>query len=304
MLTRGSTTQPAWATVDHASRRTTSSWRSAMTLPSVMLSVASTAMARTTGVPSTATARSTTSRAARAATLDTVARNVATGTDEPAYAVGVHAWNGTSESLKPTPARTSTGASATTPPDTDGRAAAAPDAAVDAAPEAPDTVENAPPDDSAASGVRNGLPVPANYGATPSTSRANETSEVTSSCVAPATADRRPERATSAMTGRLASSSATSQVPTARLAATTTVPDSAASSSTASTGSRVLPVGRLRRARGHARAMQTAAERAAASWSVVPRASACHRHTWGSPPPAGTEPAARPVKQNVSRVEP
>ena len=283
MLTRGSTTQPAWATVDHASRRTTSSWRSAMTLPSVMLSADSTAIDSTAGVPRTATARSTTSRAASAATLDTVARNVATGTDEPAYAVGVHAWNGTSESLKPTPARTSTVASATTPPDTDGKAAAAPDAAADAAadaaPEAPPTVENAPPDDSAASGVRNGLPVPANHRATPSTSRAKETSEVTSSCVAPATADRRPERATSAMTGRVASSSATSQVPTSRLAATTTVPDSAASSSTASTGSRVLPVGRLRRARGHARAMQTAAERAAASWSVLPRASACHRHT-------------------------
>src|SRR6476620_971027 len=234
MLTRGSTTQPAWATVDHASRRTTSSWRSAMTLPSVMLSADSTAIDSTAGVPRTATARSTTSSAASAATLDTVARNVATGTDEPAYAVGVHAWNGTSESLKPTPARTSTVASATTPPDTGGRAAAAPDAAVDAAPAAPaapDTVENAPPDHSAAPGVRNGLPVPANHRATPSTSRAKETSEVTSSCVAPATADRRPERATSAMTGRVASSRATSQVPTSRLAATTTVPDSAASSS-------------------------------------------------------------------------
>src|SRR6478752_8451966 len=155
MLTRGSTTQPAWATVDHASRRTTSSWRSAMTLPSVMLSADSTAIDSTAGVPRTATARSTTSSAASAATLDTVARNVATGTDDPAYAVGVHAWNGTSESLKPTPARTSTVASATTPPDTDGKADAAPDAAPEAPAEAPATVENAPPDDSAASGVRN-----------------------------------------------------------------------------------------------------------------------------------------------------
>src|SRR6478609_9832378 len=241
MLTRGSTTQPAWATVDHASRRTTSSWRSAMTLPSVMLSADSRAIDSTAGVPRTATARSTTSRAASAAILETVARKVATGTDEPAYAVGVHAWNGTSESLKPTPATTRTVASATTPPETDGKT-------TDVG--APDAAENAPPEDSAASGVRNGLPVAANHRATPSTSRAKDTRDVTSSWVAPATADRRPERATSAMTGRVASSRATSHVPTSRLAATTIVPARAARSSTASTGSRVLSVGRRRRALG------------------------------------------------------
>ncbi len=74
MLTSGMTTHPACATVDQASRRTTSSWRRAMTFPSVMLSAASTAMATSAGVPSAATARSTTSRAASAATFDTVAR--------------------------------------------------------------------------------------------------------------------------------------------------------------------------------------------------------------------------------------
>ncbi len=83
MLTSGMTTQPACATVDQASRRTTSSWRSAMRLPSVMLSAASTAMASRAGVPMAATARSTTSRAARAATLETVARNAAIGVDAP-----------------------------------------------------------------------------------------------------------------------------------------------------------------------------------------------------------------------------
>src|SRR3954468_22569219 len=150
MLTRGSTTQPACATVDQASRRTTSSWRRAMRLPRVMLSEASTAMESRAGVPRAATARSTTSRAARAAIFDTVARKVATGTDEPAYAVGVHAWNGTSESLKPTPAMNSTVARAMTPADTEGKTTAD---------GAPDAVENAPPDDRAASGVRNGLPV-------------------------------------------------------------------------------------------------------------------------------------------------
>ena len=115
----------------------------------------------------------------------------------------------------------------------------------------------APPDDRAASGVRNGLPVAANHSATPSTSRAKETSDVTSSWVAPATADRRPDRATRAMTGRVASSRATSQVPTSRLAATTTVPVRAARSSTASTGSLVASAARRRAARGQASAMQT-----------------------------------------------
>src|SRR6478609_4699516 len=162
MLTRGSTTQPAWATVDHASRRTTSSWRSAMTLPSVMLSADSTAIDSTAGVPRTATARSTTSSAASAATLDTVARNVAIGTDEPEYAVGVHAWNGTSESLKPTPATTSTVARATRPLATD-----AATTGLEPAP-APAAV-NAPPEESAASGVRNGLPVAVSHRAMPST---------------------------------------------------------------------------------------------------------------------------------------
>src|SRR3954468_6056598 len=131
MLTRGSTTQPACATVDQASRRTTSSWRRAMRLPRVMLSEASTAMESRAGVPRAATARSTTSRAARAAIFDTVARKVATGTDEPAYAVGVQAWKGTSESVESNPAMTRTVASATTPADTDGNTTAdvAPDAA-------------------------------------------------------------------------------------------------------------------------------------------------------------------------------
>src|SRR6478735_3825880 len=166
MLTSGSTTLPACATVDHASRRTTSSWRRAMTLPSVMLSDASSAIDSSAGVPRAATARSTTSSAARAAILETVARKVATGTDEPAYAVGVHAWKGTSESLKPTPATTRTVARATTPPETDGKTTVV---------GAPGAAEKAPPDASAASGVRNGLPVAANHSATPSTSRAKDT---------------------------------------------------------------------------------------------------------------------------------
>src|SRR5689334_1737490 len=171
MLTSGSATQPAWATVDHASSRTTSTWRRAMTFPNVMLSAARIAIESRAGVPSTDTARSTTSRAASAATLDTVARNVATATEEPAYAVGVHAWNGTSESLNPTPATTRTVARATRPPDTDGNTTAVAPAAGPAA--------KAPPVDSAASGVRNGLPVAVNHRATPRTRSANDTREVT-----------------------------------------------------------------------------------------------------------------------------
>src|SRR5215470_4298098 len=90
-----------------------------MTLPSVIDRTASRAIASRAGVPSAVTARSTTSRAASAAIFDTVARKVATGVDAPAYAVGVHAWNGTSDSLNPIPASTSTVDSETRAVETD-----------------------------------------------------------------------------------------------------------------------------------------------------------------------------------------
>src|SRR5580765_8688683 len=41
---------------------------------------------------------------ATAAILDTVASSAATETEDPAYACGVHWWNGTAESLNPSPA--------------------------------------------------------------------------------------------------------------------------------------------------------------------------------------------------------
>ena len=68
-----------------------------------MLATASTATTTRAERPRVLTAVTTTSRAASAATLDTPARNTVTGRGDPAYAVGVHAWKGASDSLKAMP---------------------------------------------------------------------------------------------------------------------------------------------------------------------------------------------------------
>src|SRR5436190_22466006 len=77
-----------------------------------MLPRARTATAMSADRPSWVTAEMTTSRAASAATLDTPARNTVIGRGEPAYAVGVQAWNGTSDSLNAIPPRARTTARA------------------------------------------------------------------------------------------------------------------------------------------------------------------------------------------------
>jgi len=81
----GSTTQPAWATVDHASSRTAVRWRSATRLPTVMVTAASTPTgAAQSPARSGAPTASTRTTALSPATFDTVDRNAATGSGAPA----------------------------------------------------------------------------------------------------------------------------------------------------------------------------------------------------------------------------
>ena len=81
----GSTTHPAWATVDQASSRTGSSCTSARTLPSVIETAARMPMPTSTGrSPADERLRPRTSRAARAATFEVAARKAATGSVAPA----------------------------------------------------------------------------------------------------------------------------------------------------------------------------------------------------------------------------
>ncbi len=75
-----------------------------------------------------------------------------------------------------------------------------------------------------------GSPVAVSHRAAPSTSRANEVTDVTSRVRAPWDAVRVPRSATRATTGTVASSRVTSQVPMSREAATATPPVAAASS--------------------------------------------------------------------------
>ena len=73
----GSTTHPAWATVDQASRRVASSWRRAMTLPRSIEAPAtrpSTRLTRPASTSAPATAWTTTRSAAAAEIFEVVAR--------------------------------------------------------------------------------------------------------------------------------------------------------------------------------------------------------------------------------------
>ena len=96
----GSSTQPAWATVDHASSRTAPVWARATRLPIVIVATTSTANhgcheAESPGRPMT----SRIAAAARPATFDVVDRNAATGTGDPAYTSGTHRPNGSAATL-------------------------------------------------------------------------------------------------------------------------------------------------------------------------------------------------------------
>ena len=213
-----------------------------------MLRTARPATALSAGAPSGVTACTTTSRAARAATLEVPARNVATDSGAPSYASGVHAWNGTSESLKPSPARASTTAST--------RTARRPGSAAAC---------------SAAPASKNAWPVAASHRAAARASMAKETSEVVSRATAPETAARAPRSATSATIGRVASSSATSQVPRSRAAATAVAPAVAVSTRLAVTAARP---GGASRSSGQASSRVTSAPSRAASCSPEPTAVA------------------------------
>ena len=81
----GSSTQPAWATVDQASSRMATRWVSATRLPTVMVTTASTATAGAQ-VPASAgrPMPSSTTSAAAPATLETTERKAATGSGAPA----------------------------------------------------------------------------------------------------------------------------------------------------------------------------------------------------------------------------
>src|SRR5215211_5858534 len=96
----GHSMKPACATDDHASRRTACCWRSASTFPTVIVTAATTASNGCHAWENAPKARSSTSsRPTRPAALETTDRYAATGTGEPTYTSGTHAWNGTAATL-------------------------------------------------------------------------------------------------------------------------------------------------------------------------------------------------------------
>ena len=111
------------------------------------------------------------------------------------------------------------------------------------------------------------------------------------------------------MTGNVATSSAMSQVPRSRLAATTTVPANETRNRIASTGSRVPSVAARARARGQARSTTTRAAIPAPNWRALVSESACEKQVWGNPSTPGCtvpEPTASPVgwTHNVACASP
>ena len=186
-----------------------------MTLPSVIDNAAMMPRAACAGEPSADAADTTTSIAPSAPTLDVVARNAATHVPDPANASGVHAWNGASDSLKPTPASTSIIATTAS-----GLRAGSANAVMTASP------------------LIAMVPVAANHNAHPSASTANDASAVTSNVNAPCAAARPPRNATRAMLGSVASSRSTSHDARSRAATTPTHPAVADSTSMARTAAR------------------------------------------------------------------
>ena len=152
----------------------------------------------------------TTSRAAAAEIFDAAASAAAVPRSAVEYACGVHAWKGTSESLKPRPQSRTTHGERRAPPGAAGR------------PRRPRRV-------SAANAASPGGGEP--QGRHRARAGAKDVTEVTSRVSAPCAAVRVPRSATRATSGTVASSRVTSQVPMSRDAATPTPPVAAASSS-------------------------------------------------------------------------
>src|SRR5271169_6400362 len=98
---KATSTYPAWAMEEYASRRFTLCCTSAHTFPIVIESTAETqTIQNQPGAPVANSARSNT---ANAAALGPVDMNPLTGAGAPSYTSGVHTWNGADATLNPRP---------------------------------------------------------------------------------------------------------------------------------------------------------------------------------------------------------
>src|SRR4051794_7275796 len=100
---------PAWATDEYANKRTMFVCRSAMRLPTVMVSAASTHSigSHTSWRPRKPT-NSSCMIATNPAAFDATDRNAVIGVGAPSYVSGAQVWNGTAEILNPNPTSTNT----------------------------------------------------------------------------------------------------------------------------------------------------------------------------------------------------
>src|SRR6266545_9913 len=98
----GASRNPTCPIDDHASSRTASTWRSAATLPTVIVITASSPITTRRSSPGTPRVSRTT-RPETPADFDTTARNAVTSTGAPTYVSGSQAWNGTAAILNANP---------------------------------------------------------------------------------------------------------------------------------------------------------------------------------------------------------
>src|SRR5436190_23444089 len=93
--------------------RTMFVWRSAMTLPTVIVATDSTQKRGCQmSIPSGKATNTSVINATKPAALDATDRNAVIGVGAPSYVSGAHWWNGTADTLKPKPTMTNTTASA------------------------------------------------------------------------------------------------------------------------------------------------------------------------------------------------
>src|SRR3954454_3523630 len=95
---------PAWATDEYANRRTTFVWRSAIRLPTDIVSTASTQNigCHTSCWPKKPT-KTSSMIATKPAAFDATERNAVMGVGAPWYVSGAHVWNGTADTLNANP---------------------------------------------------------------------------------------------------------------------------------------------------------------------------------------------------------
>src|SRR3954453_18241550 len=95
---------PACATDEYANRRTTFVCRSAIRLPTVIVSTASTQnMGSHTSCWSKNPTNTSSMIATKPAAFDATERNAVIGVGAPWYVSGAHVWNGTADTLKANP---------------------------------------------------------------------------------------------------------------------------------------------------------------------------------------------------------